>query len=280
MAEPGDGRGVLYPERLPTFHRVPVPDELSDLARWFWIPRWDLAPGRVSRQELLPFPASNLVVEPGGVALAGPATRISQRELRGTGWAVGALLRPAGVGALAIDPVAARDAELPFAAPSLHAAVSSAMRHADEAVGRERAVAAYADWLRVRARARPASEAGLLANAMEAVISEDRGIRRVEQLSERLGVSTRRVQRLAQRFIGLPPLAVIRRYRLQEAAERLRRNQELTVAQVAADLGYADQAHLASDFRQVLGLTANAYRRSSGEEHPDARMPGTPPRAS
>ena len=37
----------------------------------------------------------------------------------------------------------------------------------------------------------------------------------------------------------------------------------VTIAQVAADLGYADHAHLTTDFRTVLGLTPNRYRSSS-----------------
>ncbi|MDO4243750.1 MAG: helix-turn-helix domain-containing protein [Actinomyces sp.] len=83
---------------------------------------------------------------------------------------------------------------------------------------------------------------------------------RVEQLAGRLVMSVRSVQRLAERYIGLPPLAVIRRYRLQEAAQRLREKPGLSIGEVAADLGYADQAHLAADFRTVLGLAPSGYR--------------------
>ncbi|WP_313821467.1 DUF6597 domain-containing transcriptional factor, partial [Citricoccus sp.] len=97
MTTPDDARGILYPTRLPEFHRIPAPPGLEALLRWFWIPQWTLAPGRTSRQEVLPFPASNLVVQPGTVSLTGPSTRASFRDLTGTGWAVGALLRPAGV---------------------------------------------------------------------------------------------------------------------------------------------------------------------------------------
>lgn len=55
---------------------------------------------------------------------------------------------------------------------------------------------------------------------------------------------------------------MIRRYRLQEAAQRLRDDPAVTIAQVAADLGYADHAHLTTDFRTVLGLTPNRYRHT------------------
>lgn len=70
MGRDHDGRGILYPAMLPSLHRVPPAEGLDGLVRWFWIPRWEIAPGRTSRQQILPFPASNLVVEPDGVNLA------------------------------------------------------------------------------------------------------------------------------------------------------------------------------------------------------------------
>src|SRR5699024_2068359 len=86
MVDAPEGRGVLYPSRLPSFHREPAPAKLRENIRWFWIPRWRLPPGRASRQKLLAFPASNLVIEPRGVTLSGPTTGASHRDLRGTGW--------------------------------------------------------------------------------------------------------------------------------------------------------------------------------------------------
>ena len=41
---------------------------------------------------------------------------------------------------------------------------------------------------------------------------------------------------------------------------RSREESGYSIAEVAADLGYADQAHLSSDFRKVLGLSPGAYR--------------------
>jgi AraC-like DNA-binding protein len=260
MTELSDGRGILYPTRLPTFTRSPAPDDLSDRIRWFWIPQWRLAPGRSSRQEVLPFPASNLVVEPDGVALSGPTTGASHRDLRGSGWAVGALLRPAGIASLCADPSSIANAEVPFDAPELHRAVSSLMAP-DETVDLRGAIDAFANWARDHLNL--PDESGLLANTMEDLVATDPSIIRVEQVAERLHLSTRGVQRLAQRYVGLPPLAMIRRYRLQEAAKRLREDPSLTIARVAADLGYSDHAHLTGDFTRVLGFTPSTYRSDS-----------------
>ncbi len=123
----GDGRGVLYPAGMPTLHRLPPPGRVSLLVRWFWIPEWDIAPGRVSRQELLAFAACNLAVEPTLVGLAGPTTRRSHRDLAGRGWTVGALLRPAAVPHLTSDPYALRDRYQFLDLSDLHRTVAAAM---------------------------------------------------------------------------------------------------------------------------------------------------------
>ena len=257
-----DERGILYPDELPTFTRRPAPDDLADRVRWFWIPRWTLRPGQTSRQRLLPFPVSNLVVQADGITLSGPATGAAHRDLTGTGWAVGATLRPAGIASLHPDPRVLRDCEIPFDAPELdcpdlHSTVAAAM-DPERPDSVDTAVAAVGSWCRDRLGV--PDEPAILANSMEELISTDRRIVRVDQVADRLSLSVRTVQRLAKRYIGLPPLAVIRRYRLQEAAQRLRDNPSLTIASVAADVGYADHAHLTSDFRKVLGFTPHTYR--------------------
>jgi AraC-like DNA-binding protein len=258
-------RGVLYPARLPTFDRLPAPDAVAQLVRWFWIPEWQIQPGRSSRQHLIAFPAYNLVVEPRTVGLAGPTTRSSYRDLTGTGWAVGALLRPAAVPHFAADPAALRDAYQPVDLPVLHERVCNAMLGPGDRQTRHRhAVDAFAAWLAGTVPL-PNREA-LLANAMVEAIDSDPAIRTVEDAAVRLRLSTRSLQRLASRYVGLPPSAMIRRRRLQEAAERLRTDPGTTLAAIAADLGYSDHAHLANEFRSVLGLTLSTYRRRVSPE--------------
>ena len=110
-----------------------------------------------------------------------------------------------------------------------------------------------------RAPSRAGAEAGR-ANALADLLGSDSSVLRVEDAAQALNVSVRTVQRLARRYVGLPPLAMIRRRRLQEAAERLRHEPSTDLAELAAELGYADHAHLTRDFREVLGLTPTGYR--------------------
>lgn len=253
-------RGVLYPAQLPTFERVPAPERVASLVRWFWIPEWQLAPGRSSRQHLIAFPACNLVVEPDMVGLAGPTTRCSYRDLTGTGWAVGALLWPAAVPSFTEDPAALRDAYHPLELSALHERVSRVMyKQSDQATRHRQAVEAFADWLTETVPA--PTRYALPANSMAEVIDTNPDVLRVEDAAVLLNVSARTLQRLARRYVGLPPSMMIRRRRLQEAAERLRTDPSANLASIAADLGYTDHAHLANEFRTVLGLTLSNYRQ-------------------
>lgn len=274
----GDSRGVLYPAAMPVFHRLTAPECVASRVRWFWIPEWDIAAGRVSRQEVIAFPACNLVVEPDLVGLAGPTTRRSFRDLRGRGWAVGALLCPAAVPHLTAEPAALRDRYRPIHLPELHAGVVAAMTAGenDGDTRRARAVAAFTGWLAENLP--PPDGEALLANAMAELIGRDPTVLRVADAASRLGVSARTLQRVARRYVGLPPGAMIRRRRLQEAAERLRSAPDANIATVAADLGYADHAHLTAEFRTVLGFTPSSYRVPHRDDRASRTVSGGPRR--
>jgi AraC-like DNA-binding protein len=251
-------RGVLYPDRMPRFHRLPPTTAAAHLVVWFWIPEWDLEPGATSRQDVVAYPALNLLVERDGIELVGATTRATHRDLTGTGWGVGALLRPAAVTALTDDPTSLRDTSIILDAPDLlHALVPVMDGSGDGRLGT--AVAIMSRWLADRAGT--PTDAVLQANAIVEQLMTDADLRTAEQAATRMAVSLRTLQRLTHRHVGLPPLAMIRRRRLQEAAQRLREVPATDLAALAAELGYADHAHLTGDFREVLGIAPSSYRR-------------------
>ena len=260
----GSWRGVLYPAGLPSFRRVAPPVSVASLVRWFWIPEWHLAAGHVSRQEVISFPACNLVVEPDveSVIFTGPTSRRTFRDLSGHGWAVGAMLCPAAVPYFSANPSDLLGSSQPMQLPELRLPVVSAMQDTGERHAcRRLAVEAFTAWLVDHVPA-PSDEARL-ANQMANLIDGDSAILRMEDVASRLGVSARTAQRLARRYIGVTPAAMIRRRRLQEAAELLRDSTEVDIADVAAELGYSDHAHLTHDFRAVLGFTPSTYRHTA-----------------
>lgn len=252
-------KGILYPTRLPSFGRFPAPPQVHHLVSWFWIPEWDIAPGRSSRQHLIAFAACNLVVQHNGVELSGPTTRASHQDLSGKGWAVGALLRPAAVPSFTSKPADLRDGRLMIDAPDLLAHVVEVMGKETTARGAE-AAAVFAAWLLKRVP--QVGQEALLANAMAESISNNPDLVRIADVAQQLSVSTRTLQRLAVKYVGLSPSALIRRRRLQEAANQVRTHPGLELAALATQFGYADQAHLANDFQRFLGFTPSSYQKS------------------
>ncbi len=87
----------------------------------------------------------------------------------------------------------------------------------------------------------------------------NRAVRRLSDLCDLAGIGQRTLQRMFLQYAGVSPTWVIRRYRLLEAAESVREGKPVSWAEVAADLGYADQAHLTRDFRSAIGQTPAAY---------------------
>jgi len=72
------------------------------------------------------------------------------------------------------------------------------------------------------------------------------------------GAAERALQRACRRWLGLSPKAFLRIERAWAARRAIREGQPL--AAVAADLGYADQAHLTREIRQLLGVTPRELR--------------------
>lgn len=94
-------------------------------------------------------------------------------------------------------------------------------------------------------------------------IRADRTVRRVADLARAGGLSVRALQRLFAAYVGVSPKWAILRYRLHEALELAGTRQDLDWAGLAADLGYADQAHLARDFTTTVGLPPTAYAQAA-----------------
>lgn len=254
--EPRENRGTLFPELLPgDFRRVPASGAVAELVSWWWLSRWSLAPGEVSSQRILAYPTTNLVVEDALVGFAGPTTEVSQQDLVGDGWAVGARLRPAAVPAFTTEPAALRDRYVELDEPELHAAVTRRVADAGVAAG----VEVVAPWLVARVGA--VTDEGRVANAVADYFESAPSVGSLTEAAGELSISVRTLHRITTKYIGLTPHALLRRRRLQDAALLLRTDADATIAEAAAQFGFADQAHLAREFRRALGYSPSEYRR-------------------
>ncbi len=256
----------------PPVHRFAPAPGLADRVRRYWLPVWALPPGAVTEQRVLRYPVCLVVVADSYARFYGPATGMSYQRLTGSGWACGAMLQPAA-GALVLGAAVstATDTELSLASvPGLDGA--SLTERVREAVGgdpadpdrQQRAVAAMEAGL---ADLPDVDEEGLLVNAVVEHVEQDASVQRVGQVCEKFALTERTLQRLLARRVGLSPKWLVQRRRLQDAAGRLGAAEPVDLAALAADLGYADQAHLTRDFRSVTGVTPARYaaqRREGG----------------
>lgn len=224
-------------------------DPPPDLAPWverIWSVTWSY--DRPYRQQLLPHLGVHLTfpsdAEP---TVAGPATRARHRVLDGAGGVVGAAFRPGVFGAVLGRPLATLvDTSVPAAtlfgplpaAPDV-ASVAALLRRALPPAGPS-----------------PAAEEAV---ALVARITAPDGPRRVDDLAAAAGTTVRRLQRLFAGHVGVGPKAAIRQARLREVTARLDAGERVDWAAVAADLGYADQAHLSRDVAALLGEPPTAF---------------------
>ena len=89
------------------------------------------------------------------------------------------------------------------------------------------------------------------------------GTMRVAELARRTGWSPRYLQRRLLTETGLTPKAAARVTRFDRARRRLQRRaaagQPASLAHLAAECGYYDQAHLAAEFRDLAGCAPSAW---------------------
>jgi len=88
---------------------------------------------------------------------------------------------------------------------------------------------------------------------------------RVHRVTEKIGMSQRRVAQLFHEQVGVSPKTFHRVRRFQHTLTRLRGVRKVNWAALALECGYYDQAHLSHDFRQIAGMTPSAYLAAASE---------------
>ena len=263
--------GVSRPS--PPIHRYAPSAHLVDLVDRYWIPVWSL--DEPSTQSTLQHPVCLVVVSNTYARLYGVARGRSSVTLEGEGWAVGTMLMPAAGRLLlggSVAPLTDRWVELRDVLPPGHSGlveeVRAAMADDPHAPGSHAAaIAATEAWL---GSYLPVDEQGLLVNRLVAWLREHPDVVRVGEMARELGTSERSLQRLVEQRLGLGPKWLVQRRRLHDAVEALKAG-TTSLADVAADLGYTDQAHFTHDFRTVTGMTPGDYLRDQPVTRPRGR---------
>jgi AraC-like DNA-binding protein len=257
-----NARGILHAraaQETLTIARHPVSAELTPFVEYLWSVEWDRRGLSPHEQRLLPTPATHLSVQAGLARVVGPRRTAFRTTLTGHGRVIGVRFRPGGARPWSPVPLADLvDGEFPVTlVADLDAdALQAGVRDSPDVA----AAAALVDAALVPHRPAPDPTVDRVA-ALVATVDTEPAIRRVEQLAERVGSSVRGLQRLCAEWIGIGPKELVRWARLHEAAGRAAAG-PVDWATLAADLGYADQAHLVRDFSRVVGEPPARYARA------------------
>jgi AraC-like DNA-binding protein len=99
----------------------------------------------------------------------------------------------------------------------------------------------------------------------ECLIYEDSPAMDLDALADHSGLNRFQVLRTFRKYYGVPPHAYQLHVRVARAKALLRAGQ--SPAEVAAQLGFADQSHLTRLFRRAWGVTPGRYARGSHERN-------------
>lgn len=257
MATGRDTRGLRGAWRQ--FHRFdyhePAPDLAPFVAR-YWSASWDLRDQRPYRQLIVPYPNVHLVITDGVAMVQGVLREHIYRTLAGCGSVFGVAFRPGCF--------------RPFLGASVATLTGRAIP-AEDVFGDVPSGGDAEAFLRERLpELDPMAErvADLVAR-----IAAEPTVTTVAGLADAAHLSVRTLQRLFAEYVGVGPKWVIRRYRLHEITERLAEGADIDWAGIAADLGYADQAHLARDFTAMVGESPTRYAERYPVRRACARSP-------
>jgi len=235
------------------------PPALAAVVDCFWAARWDLRGQEPHVVELLADPCVNIAFEGEERRIVGLSTRLWRRELAGAGLVRAVKLRAGAARALLGHPVNRfTDRILPLD-PVVPCGGDLGERLLGPADHRD-GLAVLEEWVASRMTLPPHPDTVRAADLV-ARIAADPAITTTDRLSRVAALGPRGLQRLFRDEVGAPPKWVIRRFRLQEAALRLERGDTPTVAALAAELGYADHAHLTRDFAAATGRSPTSFAR-------------------
>ncbi|WP_298568568.1 helix-turn-helix domain-containing protein [Streptomyces luteogriseus] len=263
-----DTRGIVDPSGLldrVRFRRHEPAEPLRRYVEWYWLIDWDLPAPYASH--VVPHPSVNLTFQwdesdeteaPPYAEVTGVALGLYTRKLTGRGRVCGAKFRPGGFRPYTPEVPVSRWTGRALPAREVFAQITGDTARTIVTAADDRARVAALDTFLLSLPHDPDPQADLAIDLVRR-IRADRTVRRVGDFARAQGLSVRALQRLFATYVGVSPKWVILRYRIHEALEQAGTRDHIDWAALAADLGYADQAHLVRDFTATVGVPPTAY---------------------
>jgi AraC-like DNA-binding protein len=100
-----------------------------------------------------------------------------------------------------------------------------------------------------------------LSAALDFMYESFSSVLRIGDLAKRAGLSPHQFDLRVRRLMHMSPMQLLQKIRIDEAA-RLLAATDLSLAQIAAEVGYCDQSALNRQFRALVGLTPGQFRHN------------------
>jgi AraC-like DNA-binding protein len=247
---------MLYEEYAP-------PLQVQEIVAAFW--RFELEPDAPAEAEHTIPPDGTMTLAvvgtadgPTRVALVGPRVTALRVPVRRDHRYLGVRLRPGtAAGVLGVSPLSLRErvTTLDAVAPDRAAQLAGRLSPWPSAGGFiETMGVVLTAWGRAAAPPDPV----VLTMVDRVRASLGRG--RVQSLCAGTGVGYRHALRRFQAAVGLSPKEFARLVRIREACVQALRRADASWAAISAEVGFADQAHLAREFSDVYGWRPNLVR--------------------
>jgi AraC-like DNA-binding protein len=111
------------------------------------------------------------------------------------------------------------------------------------------------------ARLDPRWEAGVQVREAVRLINARRGRVQVRWLADQVNLSVSQLERNFKQHVGVGPKLLARQTRASAVAREVMKVRRIDWARLAYKCGYSDQAHLAREFRHLMGLTPSVFGR-------------------
>ncbi len=98
-------------------------------------------------------------------------------------------------------------------------------------------------------------------NRAAELIRKTNGALRIEELSDKVCISLRQLEREFKDKVGMTPKQYLRISRMNEVQRILETNHSLSFTEIAHQSGYADQAHFIRDFKRIIGEKPTIFVR-------------------
>jgi AraC-like DNA-binding protein len=239
--------------------RYAVSEPLSFFIKHFWIVSWDLTGQEPYRQEVLPNPCVNMVIERGRSGIFGPSKSKFSYLIHGKGCVFGVKFHPGGFYPFTRQPVSELSTH-PLDVSTLLGSDSCELEDAFLTLEDEGQMAELAESI-LKHKLPDRDDTVPLVNTIIGRIIQDRELTRVDAVCDYFNMNKRKLQRLFDQYVGVSPKWVIRLYRLQNAAEAMEKSGGTDLLKLSMELGYHDQAHFIKDFKAVVGETPEQYAR-------------------